>query len=650
MAASRDASGKFIKGSGAPGWTPEATKETEGAAKGAGKAEGAWSKAGAAAKALAGKGLGALTSGTKALTPALKGLGGAVTMLSKGDLPNAASAMKSLGSAIGGTVVSGAEKLSTALKGLGPEGAAAGAAIEILAGAFSALFGSMMTIMGLAIEITQKIDLMRDRFAALAGSVSGGKAVQGMLSKLSASLPFASSQVSEWGQQLLAAGIKGQQLEADIKAVAAATALMGESGGAAAMTLFKRLGEGGPAADSLLKTFQKGGPKADKLLKEMGLSIKDIGGKAALSKMNAAKLHEELAKAMAKKGAGPLKDLALTLPIILQKAREGFNSLFAKLGPAVKPFMTAVKNLFANFNKGTPVIKMLQGVVTKVFTVLFGWATKAVGALQAIFKWFMNSGKAGGMLSGAVKAARATWATLLVVFKTVGTALSPVIALFKGLMKNAMVMKGIKAIFTGIAIAIGVVVVIVATLIAVFATVAGFVVGAIGLIIGAAVGLVGEIVSVVSSIIDSLSGLGSGASGAASGFISGLLGGIKGGAGAIISAVKGIASSALGAFKGMLGIASPSKVMAKMGGHFTTGAAQGMDAGVPKVEASAARVGNAASDSAGGAMKSGGGAKGGKTITVHVEAGAIVIHAGGADIDETKLAIAFERALATQGL
>ncbi len=220
----------------------------------------------------------------------------------------------------------------------------------------------------------------------------------------------------------------------------------------------------------MLKTFKDGGPKADKLLKEMGLSLADLGGKAAVAKMTTAELHESLAKAMGKKGAGPLADMALTLPAILQKAREGFTSLFAKLGPAVKPFMKAVKELFGNFNKGTPIMKFFQGAVTKVFGVLFGWATKAVGALSAVVKWLANSGKAGGMFSGAVAVLKAGWKALVAVFGAVKSVLTPIVAVLKKIFSNALVLRGIKTVLTLIVGAVVVVIVIFATLAAAVGT------------------------------------------------------------------------------------------------------------------------------------------------------------------------------------
>lgn len=485
-----------------------------------------------------------------------------------GEIPTATQAMTGLGQVLGGAVTTSTHAAAEALSKLGPEGAAAGAAIEGMGAVMAATIGTMTTLMGVAIEVTQRIDIMRDRFAALAGGAAGGKAVQDMIGHLN--LPFATSEVNAWAQSLLGAGIKGKQLEEDIRAVAAATALMGESGGAAAMTLFKRLGEGGPAADSLLKEIQNGGRRADKMLKEMGLSMADLGGKAAVSKMNADQLHDALAKAMAKKGAGPLADMANTFPAILQKAQEGLRSLFGNLGGPVKAFMAAVKDLFGQFNKGSPAIKALKPMVTAVFTTLFSWATKAANVVRDVIKALTGTGKPG--------------------------ALTTFVTVLKAIFTNAMVLKGITTIFKVIAAVVLFVVGVVGALATVFAVV-----------VGAVIAAVGAISSAVSSI--------------GSAIVDGLAGGID--PGAFIGKMANMASAGLAAFKGILGIASPSKVMIEHGKEDIAGAAAtGVDAGGDKMDKAMGDLG-APPPKGGKGAKGKGGANGG-TFTI----GTLIVQVG----------------------
>jgi len=123
---------------------------------------------------------------------------------------------------------------------------------------------------------------------------------------------------------------------------------------------------------------------------------------------------------------------------------------------------------------------------------------------------------------------------------------------------------------------------------------------------------------------------------AAGNFISGLVSGITGGVGMVVDAIKGLASSALGAFKGILGIASPSRVMLQMGGYTAEGFAGGMDAGAADVAASASSLAATpiqaaeaapaprAQAATGGARSGGGGSieVGGVQITINGVAGA----------------------------
>jgi len=439
-------------------------------------------------------------------------------------------------------------QVQNALSKLGPVGQGAAMALGIWVMVITAVVSKLREMMETAIEVNQHLDLMRARFAALAGSASAGRAVTAMVDKLSASLPFAKAQVEGWAQALLAAGIKGKQLEADIKAIAAATALMGESGGAAAEQMFKRLGEGGPAADKLLKEIQTGGRRADKMLKEMGLSVADLGGQAAVAKMNAEQLHAALAKAMAKKGAGPLADLALTFPVILQKAKEGLFSLFDKLGPSVKVFMTAVKSLFAEFNKGGSVINGLKPTVTAVFVTLFAWATKAVNVVHEFVKAVMGTGKPG--------------------------ILTTVVNFLKTIMSNAHVLQGLKVVLYVIVGVLGVL-------------------GAVFVVVTALWGaFVASIVDAFGTLTSVFDGVGDEASSAGQSIIDGLLGFDVG---AFVDKMAGMAKAGLAAFKSVLGIASPSKVLMEHGEEdIAGGAAMGVDKGNAKVKASAKRMGEAA--------------------------------------------------------
>lgn len=519
--------------------------------------------------------------------------------------------------------------VSKVLAKMGPSGIAAASGVLVATAAIAATVGVMYEMATAAIEVTQQRAKLEATFGALGGGAAQGKATLAMVDSLATKLPFSTAKIAEMAQGLMAAGFRGKALEVAVTSVAAATALMGESGGAAAEKMLKTLAEGGAGATKMVKAIQTGGPKANKALADMGLSVNDIGTAAQRAKMTSDQMGKAIEAALAKKGAGPLAEMGATFPAMAAKLKDGLSGLFEGLGPSVKPFMTAMQQLVAQFAKGGGAFKALKPIVTAVFGAVFKYATMAVHAVSG----FVKSMSAGGKSSS-------TWTTIKTVIGKVGDVLKVVgAALFK-VFSNAMVLQGIKIIFIAIAIAIGVVIAIVLAVVAAFAFVAAGVAMAVA-----------AIVDFVSDCMSTLQGWEDSAVEAAANFISGLISGISAGASAVISAVSGLADSALGAFKGVLGIHSPSAVMAKMGDHVATGAAEGIDDGAGKVESAAKGMGAGVTGGAAKGMGGGGsgGSKGGSR-TINIEAGALVIHAGGSTVTDEGLALALERLLATQGL
>lgn len=524
-----------------------------------------------------------------------------------------------------------------ALKATGPEGYAVAIALQVATAGALALTAALVGLAAAAISVVQQRAGLLATFSALSWGAKGGKETLAVVDGMAKKLPFARQQVEGWAKDFQKVNLQGKDLEKAIQAVAHATAIMGDEGGAAVKGLIEDLARGGPAAASMVMKLKSGLPEGRELLAQMGLRIEDLAAAAGVSvmqfkrmRMSAREMAETVEKALAKKGAGPLAELALTFPAMIAKLKEGFFSLFEKLGPAVKPFMAAIKNLFAQFGRGTGTMGFFQSIVTKVFTVLFAYATKAINFLQGGFAKIVPAIMAiGKFLAPVVAILISGFKTAAGVFLVAGVFLKPIAVILKKIFSNALVLQGIQTILKGIALAAVVVIVVFAAIAGVIATVIGVIAGFVAAVAGAVAYVTGAFASVGSAITD------------------GLLGGLD--IGAFVSSMAGMASAGLAAFKGILGIASPSKVMAKMGGHVAAGAEQGIDKGSGRVNDSAAALGEGIAGSAGGAA-GGGRGKGGKTVTVNVQPGAIVIHAGGATIDNAALADAFERALASQGL
>ena len=518
-----------------------------------------------------------VTSAMREGAQAIQAVGAVALDLANGPLPSAGQAMTALGETLSGAITSGAHKAAEALSALGPEGAAAGAVLEALAGVASATVGTLLTLAGIAVEVTEKLALMTARFSALGGGAAMGAKTLAMVQQLGQALPFATAKIGEWAMSLQRAGIQGRELEAATRAAAASEAI-GAGGAEATTSLIKKLAEGGKGAESFLKALQEGGGRANKMLEGTGVTAAEVAkaiGKTpeqfAKMKLSAADAAHAIEAALAVKGKDPLAAMAGGWENIIGKAREGFMSLFSGLAPAVEPFMAAVKSLFGEFNKGGAATNAIKPILTAVLSTVFSWATKAVTAVHGIVTWLLASGKAGGVFSGVVNVIKTTWAALGAIFDAVVAYIQPVIAAFQAILANATVMAGIKQVFTGIAVAIGLVVGIVAVLIAAWVVVQVTVVAVAGAVVAAVMWIVGEVRGLGDAIVDGLSALDPSA---------------------FVAKMKELALSGLAAFKGIFGIHSPSTVMLEHGEENIAGAAAtGVDKGGAKVDKAMAKMG-----------------------------------------------------------
>lgn len=522
------------------------------------------------------------------------------------------------------------------LESLGP---AIGGAFALITTALTAYAAALWEVTKAAYEVIDQREDWVTLFDAIGKGPNAGQKTLDTIDALAKQLPFATAKVAEWAKSLTAAGVNASELEDAVKAVASATALMGEQGGAAAEKMIKQLAEGGEAAAKMMKQIQAGGPKSAKLLAEMGLKVEDIAsalnmtpeafGKASLS---ADQMRKAIEKALQAKGAGALENMMADMPVILMKVREGFMSLFEKLGGPMGRLMKEVQALFKEFYKGSSTMKFAQGAVTKVLTVVFDIMAKLIRIGREVFKAALPDIKK--MVNG----------------------LMPAVAQLKAVFKDANTLKGLKAVFSFVASAVLFLVSGIATLAKWMITsiAAGMAfIGWLGNLGSSLSGAISGVWSFVSGIIDAIMSLPGAAMEAAGNFVQGLVDGITAGAGAVIAAVTGLASGALSAFKSILGIASPSKVMAKMGGFVAEGTSQGIDKGAGKVQDSAAELGAGVAGGATKGMAAGaGGASGKSGITinggVHLTVGSGGQSAG--QWAEEAFAAFMERLAGSQGL
>lgn len=446
--------------------------------------------------------------------------------------------------------------VTQALEALGPKGKAVALALAVIVTVATAGAVALWKLVESAVAFSQEKDALAETFAAITDGAKSGLAVVNDLSDVAAKLPFDEGKVLGWGKAMAAAGKSGDALVQSINAIAASGAIM-QDNGAAALAFSKRLQTAADVGEKIKldrrmqRMLAETGVRASELAKALGVAEDKLGSMS----IDAGKLGDAFEKALIAKGAGALEKMSLTWTSIRGKLSDAWGDLFEDLGTAVQPLMKAIRDLFAEFSAGTTLQGAAKSALTSFFMTVLGWAAKAVHGLHIVFL---------EVQIGALKA---------YVF------LAPLVRIFRAILTNAEVLRGLKTIFVVIAGAIGLVVLAVAAVGATFLaiwTVVSFVVGAISTAISYVVGV---IVGFVQSLV-------TGGGAGAKGFITGIVAGIKSGAGMVADAVKQLASGAVDAFTGFFQIKSPSRLMREHGKQLPAGAAEGVDEGAVQLEES----------------------------------------------------------------
>jgi hypothetical protein len=189
---------------------------------------------------------------------------------------------------------------------------------------------------------------------------------------------------------------------------------------------------------------------------------------------------------------------------------------------------------------------------------------------------------------------------------------------------GGVVIASIVAFVGFIAVGIGLVVALVAAVVAAAAALYDWVGGWDGIkaAIGGALGAIGSLVEAAVMLPITLGEM---AVTAAGNIIDGLVSGIRNGAGVVVDAIKGLASSAMGALTSVLKIGSPSKVFENYGGFTAEGFAVGVDKGAPMAKTALEQMANPADLSTQSARAAGAGrGQGGLSVTfgdIHLSGG-----------------------------
>lgn len=244
---------------------------------------------------------------------------------------------------------------------------------------------------------------------------------------------------------------------------------------------------------------------------------------------------------------------------ITDRGTAGFKKIFSGLN--IKPLLGELGKVAGLFDEGSASARAIKVVFESLFQPIVDGITAFVPKMVAAFIQFEI------LVLKAMIAIKPFGSTILEVAKYAGAL--------------AAVAGGV------LAVAIGVVVTSLAVA-AVGITVFLGLVGSLILALGAAAWKVVEtgaaIISGIGSAIDYLRGLSLAEIGTM--LIDGLVAGLQAGAGAVLNAITGIATGAIGAAKSALGIASPSKIFAEIGMNTAAGMSEGVDTGAGEVAGS----------------------------------------------------------------
>lgn len=523
-------------------------------------------------------------------------------------------------------IMGNADGFSESLEGVRRMGEAVIGPLTIGVAILGAYAEALGTLAKMAISATQEKDQLRSVFDVL--NEGNGQQLLDDLEDLAATLPFTSDRLGAWAKGLLAANVKGKALETGIKAIAAATAIMGESGGAATETLIKRLKgieeSGGKVKldNKFIKQLQAAGINLGDLAKQLGVTPE----KLKTMTLSAKQLGDAMQQALIAKGAGPLAKLGNTWSVISAKVQEGFEDAFEDLGDLVGPFMAELQSLASEFFAGGIASKDWSSAVRAALTGAFEVATKFV---NFVHKGFLEAQIAILQVRIAIKPLTSALGDL----GAGGLAVDVVLYVLKGTLITIAVVLGLVALAVGL---IASPFIIAGTAIAFLAgkvSIAGESFGSFSTKVkDSAAGVMSAVSGFVTSAATSLIMLPIEAAKAGLNFVLGLVQAITTGQGPVADAVKALALSAVNAITGALGIKSPSRVMMRMGAYTAEGLAMGITGGAAGVEAAAtdtagAAVGGAAAGATGGRR---GGGKGG--IVINIEDGAIRIEGAGGDV------------------
>lgn len=459
---------------------------------------------------------------------------------------------------------------------LAPLYAAAGTAVLAFAAAVGA---GVYAGAKLAIDAAEAKQDTLDMLEAMLGSAQAADDTYGRIIDITDSVAISQARATELARQLSAAGVTNkQQLVDAIQSIGEVESVLGGEAGSKIQNVLERAAQTGKfklQAKQLVGT----GVQVQKLYEEIALrthkGVAQVKAEVEKGTLDAGVGISALNEVLTQKFGGAAARQFLDFGSQVQHFKDNVSQLFEDVDTG--PFLDALHQILSVFDKNTESGRALKEIVTRGFDAIFRAATALAPAVSWVFKEMIILALEAYVW---VKKNGETIERLKIAFEILGAVAAIALAPFIAMVAAATV---------GIGLAIGVVYEFLN-----------------------AIGAVGQMISDEYNLFVSIGSY----------LIDGLVQGVKNGAAAVANAVTGIARDALNSFKNVLGIHSPSKVMAQMGGHLTMGLVEGIDRGAPAANDSLmnvvqpAAVERAAASGGGGSTVSA--SSGGVTVNITI--------------------------------
>ena len=482
----------------------------------------------------------------------------------------AARPMRELG-ASAGSIGGMAPRAVAGLAAIGVAAAATAAAVAGLAVGLGALvFGGAK----LAIEAAEaKADTL-DMLEAMLGSQEAAAGAYTDIIAITKTVAVSQAAAQTLAQELTAAGVTNRAtLVESVKAIAQTESVL-KGSGAKIQGIVEKAAQTGKFeinAKKLTGTGVQLPVLYAELAKRTGKGVKEVEAQLKAGKIGAEVGVSALNAVLDQKFGAVAAKQAMDIGAQFQRFKDNITRLFEDVNTT--PFLEALDKILSLFDAATPAGAAMKEVVTSAFNGIFAAAARVAPYVTTFFKGLviialqvaiafkplirqLGLAFGGDARSGPLKLAE--------IMSLVGVGVGKLVGWFVKIATYSYVWDTIGAAITTMKYAIY----------AVGAALAVLAVGA-----AAVLAPFYAVIAAIVTIVAWLPKMGTAAWEAGKALVGGLVNGIKNAAGWLYDTVKNLALGALNKFKSFFGIQSPSKVMAKMGGHLTAGLSQGIHRG-----------------------------------------------------------------------